>query len=161
MGVLSNSRLVYSTDSGRMCPACRCPIDQCACSKKVPVAPSDGIVRVSRETQGRKGKGVTVIRGVALDAAALERLGSEPCDVVLTDLQLPPGPDGIELIRQARVRELDVPFIMLTGHGTVWLQSLPFSRLADRILANAPSAGGSATGEGSLLGGIGRMIGGD
>ena len=46
----------------------------------------------------------------------------------------------------------------LTGHGTVWLQSLPFSRLADRILANAPSAGGSATGEGSLLGGIGRMF---
>ncbi|MFN6018705.1 MAG: TIGR00266 family protein [Verrucomicrobiota bacterium] len=49
----------------------------------------------------------------------------------------------------------------LTGHGTVWLQSLPFSRLADRILANAPSAGGSATGEGSVLGGIGRMLGGD
>jgi hypothetical protein len=40
----------------------------------------------------------------------------------------------------------------------VWLQSLPFSRLADRILANAPSAGGAATGEGSLLGGIGRML---
>ena len=46
----------------------------------------------------------------------------------------------------------------LTGHGTVWLQSLPFSRLADRILANAPSAGGKATGEGSVLGGIGRMF---
>jgi uncharacterized protein (AIM24 family) len=46
----------------------------------------------------------------------------------------------------------------LTGHGTVWLQSLPFSRLADRILANAPSAGGKSTGEGSLLGGIGRML---
>ena len=46
----------------------------------------------------------------------------------------------------------------LSGHGTVWLQSLPFSRLADRILANAPSAGGSATGEGSVLGGIGRMF---
>ena len=47
------------------------------------------------------------------------------------------------------------------GHGTVWLQSLPFSHLADRILANAPSVGGSATGEGSVLGGIGRLIGGD
>ena len=46
----------------------------------------------------------------------------------------------------------------LSGHGTVWLQSLPFSRLADRILANAPSAGGASTGEGSLLGGIGRML---
>lgn len=46
----------------------------------------------------------------------------------------------------------------LTGHGTVWLQSLPFSRLADRIIAHAPSSGGSATGEGSILGGLGRLL---
>nr|WP_029190699.1 TIGR00266 family protein [Verrucomicrobium spinosum] len=46
----------------------------------------------------------------------------------------------------------------LSGHGTVWLQSLPFSRLADRILANAPSAGGASTGEGSVLGGLGRLL---
>ncbi|WP_010324402.1 TIGR00266 family protein [Marinobacterium stanieri] len=49
----------------------------------------------------------------------------------------------------------------LKGTGTVWLQSLPFSRMADRILAHAPSSGGSEQGEGSVLGGIGRMIGGD
>ena len=49
----------------------------------------------------------------------------------------------------------------LRGHGTVWLQSLPFSRLADRILANAPSSGGKATGEGSVLGGLGRLLDGD
>jgi uncharacterized protein (TIGR00266 family) len=49
----------------------------------------------------------------------------------------------------------------LRGHGTVWLQSLPFSRMADRILANAPSSGGSATGEGSVLGGVGRLLDGD
>ncbi len=42
----------------------------------------------------------------------------------------------------------------LRGTGTVWLQSLPFSRLADRILANAPSVGGSDRGEGSVLGGL-------
>lgn len=46
----------------------------------------------------------------------------------------------------------------LKGHGKVWLQSMPFSRMADRILANAPSSGGSSTGEGSVLGGLGRMI---
>ncbi|MDB9741331.1 TIGR00266 family protein [Akkermansiaceae bacterium] len=46
----------------------------------------------------------------------------------------------------------------LKGHGTVYLQSLPFSRLADRIIASAPSAGGSSKGEGSILGGIGRML---
>ena len=49
----------------------------------------------------------------------------------------------------------------LSGSGTVFLQSLPFSRLADRIIAHAPSVGGSDKGEGSLLGGIGRMLDGD
>lgn len=49
----------------------------------------------------------------------------------------------------------------LSGTGTVWLQSLPFSRLADRILAHAPSAGGKSKGEGSILGGVGRMLDGD
>ncbi|MET0026871.1 MAG: TIGR00266 family protein [Candidatus Thiodiazotropha sp.] len=49
----------------------------------------------------------------------------------------------------------------LKGHGTVWLQSLPFSRMADRIIANAPSSGGSDKGEGSVLGGLGRMFDGD
>lgn len=46
----------------------------------------------------------------------------------------------------------------LSGHGRVWMQSLPFSRLADRILAHAPSRGGSDKGEGSVLGGIGRIL---
>ncbi len=43
----------------------------------------------------------------------------------------------------------------LSGHGRVWLQSLPFSRLANRILQNAPTAGGQSRGEGSLIGGFG------
>jgi len=49
----------------------------------------------------------------------------------------------------------------LQGPGTVYLQSLPFSRLADRIIASAPRHGGSDRGEGSVLGGLGRMLGGD
>jgi len=49
----------------------------------------------------------------------------------------------------------------LSGTGAVYLQSLPFSRMADRILAHAPSAGGSDKGEGSLLGSIGRMVSGN
>ena len=47
------------------------------------------------------------------------------------------------------------------GTGTVYLQSLPFSRMADRILQNAPKNGGKSKGEGSILGGLGRMIDGD
>lgn len=49
----------------------------------------------------------------------------------------------------------------LRGTGKVWLQSLPFSRFADRIIANAPKVGGNQTGEGSVLGGLGRLNDGD
>ena len=49
-------------------------------------------------------------------------------------------------------------YVHLSGPGTVWLQTLPFSRLADRIFAAAPSHGGSSKGEGSVLGGVFRMI---
>jgi uncharacterized protein (TIGR00266 family) len=49
----------------------------------------------------------------------------------------------------------------LRGTGTVYLQSLPFSRLADRVLMYAPKNGGSSKGEGSILGGLGRILDGD
>ena len=52
-------------------------------------------------------------------------------------------------------------FATLRGPGTVYVQSLPFSRLADRIIASAPQNGGSSREEGSLLGGLGRMLDGD
>ena len=70
--------LVYSTEAGRMCPACRQPIARCTCreaASRAAQAAGDGVVRVSFETQGRGGKGVTVIRGLALDDAALGALG--------------------------------------------------------------------------------------
>jgi translation initiation factor 1 len=74
----STGGLVYSTDSGRMCPACRKPIAQCVCSKApAATAPSDGIVRVSRETKGRGGKAVTVVRGLTLDAISMDQLGKQ------------------------------------------------------------------------------------
>lgn len=52
-------------------------------------------------------------------------------------------------------------YATLTGPGTVFIQSLPFSRLADRILAAAPKGGGKDKGEGSILGGLGDIVGGD
>ena len=68
--------LVYSTDAGRMCPACRRPIASCACAATGKGAPStgDGIARIRRETGGRGGKTVTTIAGLALDEAALAAL---------------------------------------------------------------------------------------
>jgi uncharacterized protein (TIGR00266 family) len=52
-------------------------------------------------------------------------------------------------------------FATLRGPGRVWLQSLPFSRLADRIYAAAPQTGGKGKGEGSILGGLGNLLDGD
>ncbi len=52
-------------------------------------------------------------------------------------------------------------FVNLTGPGRVILQTMPFSRLADRILAAAPRAGGRQVGEGSVLGGLGSILDGD
>lgn len=72
-----NGGIVYSTEHGRMCPACGRPASECTCPKKKAVPTGDGIVRIRRETKGRKGKGVTVISGVPLDAAELKELGRE------------------------------------------------------------------------------------
>ncbi|MDX8367402.1 TIGR00266 family protein [Cytobacillus sp. IB215665] len=52
-------------------------------------------------------------------------------------------------------------FATVRGPGTVWVQSLPFSRLADRIFASAPQTPGKTTGEGSILGGLGNFLDGD
>ena len=70
--------LVYSTDSGRMCPACRRPLADCSCRATASARPAgDGTVRVSRETKGRGGKAVTLVRGALLDAAGLAALGKQ------------------------------------------------------------------------------------
>ena len=74
------STLVYSTEAGgRMCPDCRAPMAQCRCKEleKARAPATDVIVRVSHETKGRKGKGVTVVKGLALDAAALATVGKQ------------------------------------------------------------------------------------
>ena len=58
-----------------MCPECANSVDQCSCSKRTSVEKGDGIVRVRRESKGRKGKTVTVIRGLALEENELKELG--------------------------------------------------------------------------------------
>lgn len=68
---------VYSTDDGKMCPACGKPIAQCACRQRTTAPKTDGIVRVGRETAGRKGKSVTVITGIPLEAEALQKLAKQ------------------------------------------------------------------------------------
>jgi len=77
-----NTRLVYSTENGKMCPSCGRPVGGCTCQKAekktyASSGPDDGVVRISRETKGRKGKGVTVIYGVPLDDAGIRDLGKE------------------------------------------------------------------------------------
>lgn len=71
------SGLVYSTDGGRMCPGCCRPLADCICKKQHPTIQGDGIVRLQRETKGRKGKGVTLVTGVPLAEAELKVLAKK------------------------------------------------------------------------------------
>mgnify|MGYP000084167125 CR=1 FL=1 len=75
-----DSRPVYSTQLGRLCPACGEPLAGCLCKARAAAASvpaGDGVARVRLETKGRKGKGVTVIGGIPLGADALARLGTQ------------------------------------------------------------------------------------
>lgn len=77
---MATNRIVYSTDLGRRCPECGRPMPGCSCRRSKPAQPvaplGDGVVRVGRETKGRKGKGVTIITGVPLAGEELEALAS-------------------------------------------------------------------------------------
>ena len=68
------SVLVYSSGEGGICRGCGQPTGQCSCRSGKLLPLGDGIVRVSRETKGRKGKGVTLISGVPLDEEGLVAL---------------------------------------------------------------------------------------
>lgn len=74
--LLGGSSRVYSTDQGKICPDCDQPVAQCRCGEER-VPHGDGIVRLRRETKGRKGKGVTLIEGVLLAPSELKRLAKE------------------------------------------------------------------------------------
>ncbi|MGV1098870.1 translation initiation factor Sui1 [Thiovibrio sp. JS02] len=67
----NDSGLVYSTEHGGKCPACGRERRKCSCRQQKPAAKGDGIVRISRETKGRKGSGVTLITGLPLAGEAL------------------------------------------------------------------------------------------
>ncbi|HOP39522.1 MAG TPA: translation initiation factor Sui1 [Geobacteraceae bacterium] len=69
--------LVYSTEFGRMCPACGKPAGNCICGKKRLTPTSDGIVRIRRETKGRGGKKVTIITGLPMEEPEIKKLAGE------------------------------------------------------------------------------------
>ena len=77
----SNSRLVYSSSQGCICPKCEKYFEHCSCkqSSQQSSAPAknDGIVRVGRETKGRRGKGVSLVTGVPLAGEELKKLAKE------------------------------------------------------------------------------------
>ena len=71
--------IVYRTGVGRMCPGCRRPIAECVCktASGQSARAQAGPVRVGRQTQGRAGKGVTVVTGLPLDGPELEELAKD------------------------------------------------------------------------------------
>ncbi len=78
-GIPAHSRRVYSTEAGPICPRCLQPTVECRCREEIPVStvdPKHAVVRVGRETKGRKGKGVTVVTGLPLRGPDLAELAS-------------------------------------------------------------------------------------
>ena len=74
MAPLNNQdRTVYSTESGRHCPKCGRPLSECIC-KKTARPTGDGVVRVARESKGRKGKTVTLVSGMVQNEDAIHDL---------------------------------------------------------------------------------------
>ena len=71
------NNIVYSTEFGKMCPKCSKPIAKCICKQQKNSFKSDGIVRVARETKGRKGKGVTVITGIPMNFDEITKLAKK------------------------------------------------------------------------------------
>jgi len=68
---MTKSRLVWSSESGRICPECGNPVSSCVCKKKKNKGkistrqyPDDGVIRIMRETKGHKGKTVTIIGNI-------------------------------------------------------------------------------------------------
>lgn len=74
---MTKAVLVYATGEGAICRGCGKPAGHCSCRRAAAAPRGDGIVRVSRETKGRKGKGVTLIAGVPLDEEKLAALAKE------------------------------------------------------------------------------------
>ena len=70
------SRLVYSTEHGRICPQCLRAINGCVCEADRPTCVSDGVVRIRREIKGRAGKCVTLIDGLPLNSDQLKELAT-------------------------------------------------------------------------------------
>lgn len=77
---MNDSRLVYSTEAGAICPKCKRPRTKCTCKKGKPTStyrdPGDGIIRIQRETKGRKGKAVTAVYGFQEGDADLKKIAS-------------------------------------------------------------------------------------
>jgi translation initiation factor 1 len=75
---MDNSKLVYSTESGNICPKCERQIKKCVCKKKQAAdTKSDGIVRIRREVKGRKGKTATVLYGFSIKERELCNLAKD------------------------------------------------------------------------------------
>lgn len=73
----TQSRLVYSTDGGRLCPQCQRKLPDCVCGKAAPALQGDGIARIRRETKGRGGKAVTVIEGLPVSPDQLKDIAKK------------------------------------------------------------------------------------
>ena len=108
----STGGLVYSPYAGRRCTDGRKPVANCICRQAAPSSKAGGGVRVSRESKGRGGKTVTLVRGLALEAAALAQLGKQLRTACGS------GGTGEEGVVEVQGDHCDLALQTLPKHGT-------------------------------------------
>lgn len=108
----SKSQMVYSTETGRICPSCGNSINNCTCGKQKDFESSDGIVRIRREVKGRRGKTVTIIHGVSGGISLAQELAKELKHKCGTGGSVKHG----EIIIQGDHRETIVSYLKQKGY---------------------------------------------
>jgi translation initiation factor 1 len=105
-------RLVYSTDTGRLCPECGHAKAQCICSNQSFPGPTDGIVRLQRQVKGRAGKPVVIVTGLGLEMKALKLLAKS----LKAKCGVGGSIEGNDILIQGDKRELIKTTLEAQGH---------------------------------------------
>jgi len=107
---MSKKRTVYSTDQGNLCPDCRQPVAGCQCRDATPAG--DGIVRLHRQTKGRNGKPVTLVKGLPLIDADLKKVAKE----LKNKCGVGGSIEGADILIQGDKRDVIKPLLEAKGY---------------------------------------------
>lgn len=107
---MKKKRIVYTTDQGNLCPDCRQPVSACQCQDTAPAG--DSIIRLHRQTRGRRGKAVTLITGLPLTGTDLKAVARE----LKNRFGVGGAIEGPDILIQGDQREVIKPLLEAQGY---------------------------------------------